>query len=307
MRAFLFVLVLVLVAAVAAVAAGTAGRPPSPETFSAAPPVAPLRSAIPPVLWTFWHDAADDALPALVRACIASWKRHNPSYEVRVVTPGNLARYLPGAGAPALDGNVDPAHRSDQVRVRLLARHGGIWMDASLLCTAPLDWVHAVQRARGCEVVGFSIGSGGDYPVLENWFLACVPGAPVMRAWAREMARLATFPDAARYVDDVRDRLQVRLERVSDPLYLTMHVAAQVVFQKQMTPQAVRERLYLFPAEKGPFAHLAEHGWDQRAAFEALCGSPPRPPPPPPLIKLRGTDRAYLEAHPEADCIAHVA
>ena len=41
------------------------------------------------------------------------------------------------------------ARISDVLRLHALAEHGGIWMDATIICTASLSWVHSIQVGRG--------------------------------------------------------------------------------------------------------------------------------------------------------------
>ena len=44
-------------------------------------------SIIPKQIWTYWNS---DELTPVVTKCINSWKKHNPDYEVKIVTPTNL-------------------------------------------------------------------------------------------------------------------------------------------------------------------------------------------------------------------------
>jgi mannosyltransferase OCH1-like enzyme len=48
---------------------------------------------IPKKIWTFWDN---DDIPDIVQKCIHTWKKHNPNYEITVVTKKSLSEYLPG-------------------------------------------------------------------------------------------------------------------------------------------------------------------------------------------------------------------
>ena len=48
--------------------------------------------------------------------------------------------------------------RADWIRLELLRRHGGIWLDASTLLTAPLDWVLQQQQRVVDELVDRRFG-----------------------------------------------------------------------------------------------------------------------------------------------------
>ena len=93
--------------------------------------------------------------------------------------------------------------RADWIRLELLHRHGGIWLDASTVLTAPLDWVFDTQRATGSEWVGFQIAQSQRdprYPVIENWFLAAPARSRFIADWREIFTREIIEGGAARNV-----------------------------------------------------------------------------------------------------------
>ena len=61
---------------------------------------------------------------------------------------------------------------SDLLRLKLLAKYGGVWADATLLCSTPLDhWVHLCDAVRNL--------SGYQRPrrerTISSWFVAACP------------------------------------------------------------------------------------------------------------------------------------
>jgi hypothetical protein len=129
----------------------------------------------------YWHDGEDEA-PEVARYCIDSWRKHNPDWDVRVLDSSSATDYV----------NIDyvPAGTrlqlvADALRLELLNRYGGVWADASCLCTAPLaDWL--INRL-GEGFFAFE-RPGPDRP-LGNWFLASLPGSPLVASWV-EVSRL---------------------------------------------------------------------------------------------------------------------
>ena len=160
-------------------------------------------------IWLLWLDSWASA-PWLAKQVAASWEAHNNGTGWRVVrlTRANLAHYAPDAAA-YLDAMARTEERtgrgwrkpqrswlgaaqSDVVRVNVLARHGGVWADATLLCAAPLDaWVyaalapsHAFFAYRTNSAVGGD-GPGADLPHGRpcSWFLVATRQSALMRAW----------------------------------------------------------------------------------------------------------------------------
>jgi hypothetical protein len=85
-------------------------------------------------------------------------------------------------------------HKANFLRMDLLAAHGGVWVDATTFCGVPLDaWLPALT-ATGF----FAFARPGKDRLLSTWFLAAVPGHPVLLAWrghCRRYARMTSRPD----------------------------------------------------------------------------------------------------------------
>lgn len=120
------------------------------------------QEGIPRIVWAYW----DGDVPPLVAKCIESWKKHNPTYKIIVLNKGNLSTYLPQVDFASMKHVNDSVQRfSDFVRVHVLAEHGGIWIDASTICQAPLDWIQQIQHEKDVEFVGYFT----DNMTLPKW------------------------------------------------------------------------------------------------------------------------------------------
>jgi hypothetical protein len=218
-------------------------------------------AAIPSTIWTFWDG---DSSP-LVKACIASWKRHNPNYEIILLNKGNLSTYLPEVDFSSMRHVHDSVQRfSDFVRVHVLAQHGGIWIDGSTICQAPLDWM--IQQ-NDAEFIGYFTDAmtlpkwREASPVLENWAFACIPGSPFMLDWRDEMMKMTTYDDVADYSRSVVKNEGVDPQKIpgapDDISYFAMHLAAQRLLQTQRDK---KYRLHLLCAEETALVYLCEPG-----------------------------------------------
>lgn len=138
------------------------------------------QSEVPSVIWVFWLQGIEDA-PQLVQDCIRQMKKWAVGYDVRVVTAENMANYveIPDYIMQKLkDGIITYTHFSDILRIFLLAKHGGIWMDSTVLLTGPIPayvtegplFFFQSPRASGNLHAGSSwlIAAGPHHPVVEN-------------------------------------------------------------------------------------------------------------------------------------------
>merc|ERR1719450_1947688 len=112
--------------------------------------------------------------------CRQSFRELNPDYEVRVLGRESVWQWL-NASDLGLDAErLGVQHFTDAARLALLNKHGGIWLDASLLLLKPLD---AILRG-GRPFFAFDMGASES---IENWFLASAPGDPLLarvgRCW----------------------------------------------------------------------------------------------------------------------------
>ena len=90
-------------------------------------------------IWICWFQGHDQA-PDIVKACINSINRNLSDYEIVILSHDNIDDYvtLPNyIDEKYRRGIISMAHYSDILRTELLCRHGGIWIDGTVLCTSP--------------------------------------------------------------------------------------------------------------------------------------------------------------------------
>ncbi|QJY31702.1 mannosyltransferase [Diaphorobacter sp. JS3050] len=254
---------------------------------AAAAPAA--RTAIPRILWSYWQGGTP---PLLVQRCFDHWRRLHPHFEIRILDERGVLRYLPAIPA-ALDG-ASAAKRADWIRLELLRRHGGIWLDASTILTQPLDWVLQEQARTGADFVGYYLQqytSVPDRPVVENWFMAAPPGSPFIEDLQREFTQEVIARTGEQYIAHLQAQglYTQALQRIDMPAYLTMHLALQVILLRGGS-----YRLGLSPAESGPYFLHVQGRW-RRAALKLRLLFMRARGPLPPLIKLRSPDRRRLD------------
>lgn len=135
---------------------------------------------VPPIIWVCWLQGLNSA-PRLVQDCVAQMQRWAQGYEIRIVTAENMADYvhLPEHILTKLHaGQITYTHFSDILRIFLLARHGGIWMDSTVLLTGSLPdyltstplFFYQSPRESGNPHAGSSwlIAAAPHHPVAEN-------------------------------------------------------------------------------------------------------------------------------------------
>jgi len=259
-----------------------------------------INHAIPNKIWTFW----DGDIPELVDKCIGTWKKYNPTYEIIILNTSSLDKYLPEIDFINMN-NMDSITRvADMIRLHILAKYGGIWCDASVICLQPFDWINALSKKEGTDFVGFYIDSFTNpelletSPVIENWFFACKQDCEFVKRWRDEFFKLTQHDNVDAYLDSLKSE-GIDFEKLSSPNYLTMHASAQKVLQKNTDEKF---KLSLLKAEDTAFKYLTQNNWDSKASVinivdcyannqaencDFMNGY---------IIKLRGIERIELES-----------
>ena len=102
-----------------------------------------MSDAIPKKVWTLWWQGEETA-PEIVKVCIESQKKAFSAVgaELVVLTSDNWRNYisLPEHIINKVEnGIITLTHFSDIIRAELLKTHGGIWIDATVYCTKPVE------------------------------------------------------------------------------------------------------------------------------------------------------------------------
>lgn len=89
------------------------------------------------VVWVCWLQGMENA-PEIVKVCYASLKRYLTDREIVVISEKNIAEYVTfpeHVQRKFQKGIIPMAQYSDLLRLELLTRYGGTWIDATVLCT----------------------------------------------------------------------------------------------------------------------------------------------------------------------------
>jgi hypothetical protein len=122
------------------------------------------------VIWIFWEKGWQTA-PYLPQKVLLSWKFHNPDWHIEELTMDRLSDFVDLA---RLKHTMTIQAKSDMIRLMILSKYGGVWVDASLLCLQPLDnWIWAVLPRNGFWM----------YSRECSWFMIAASNSFIAQAW----------------------------------------------------------------------------------------------------------------------------
>ena len=265
-------------------------------------------NGIPKIIWTFW-ESPDGKIPELVKKCIDSWKLFNVDYKIEILNIKRM-KELFNVDLTKFRHIKDGKKRlwtriSDYSRTIALYKKGGIWLDATNICTESFDkWLDNDIKINNPDYIGYYLNewtSNRKFPVIENWFFAVPKNSHFMKLWYNEFMGTQKWKNLDDYIINARDNLGVDLQGIGEGdmaylNYLAMHISCQIVLQ---TKNYDRKKMVLMNAEaKGnPYYYLARYNFNTANALRNVAKNKDLWSYP--IIKLRGTERDYIIKHPK--------
>ena len=128
------------------------------------------------VIWLCWLQGYENA-PLIVQKCKESVFKHNPDSKIVLIDNSNVDEYIsipPHIKEKHDKGIIPHAHYSDFIRISLLAKYGGTWIDATIFLSNKLpDYViHSNLFFFQSEYVGRVYGACN--------FLSSIPDNPII-------------------------------------------------------------------------------------------------------------------------------
>ena len=217
-----------------------------------------LRMPIPAVVWIYWHEPE---IPVFIEKIIAHNKTLLAGYEVRILNKNSVHTYLSNLFFAA---STLVAHQADLIRLELLARYGGIWLDATVVLGANLNWVTNIAMDRKFDIIGYYSERNTidqQFPMIETWFIAAPSHNEFIKQWRDEFAHIKRLGSRVYHeqLQKREDYFQIS-QRISRPAYLMLNLAEQIVSRSPLGINAHLKR-----CEDSAFYVQEALGWDNYA------------------------------------------
>jgi hypothetical protein len=212
-------------------------------------------------IWTYWEQGIEHITP-FSKKCLQTWREKNPNHTIIVVDKNTVYNYLCKHDLPPnWKYMFKVQHKSDFVRLALLEKYGGIWMDLTTICVRPINSVFNQSKSiEGFALRGFS--KNRDLSVFENWFISCKKGSKIIKIWKREFLKVFGRSVVMQTVDKKYFR-DMDEQHISHGWYLTMHKVLMRCnqFDTEFNYLYTNDSL-IFGAEETAFLHYIHYGWD---------------------------------------------
>lgn len=132
---------------------------------------------VPKTIWMYWSQGWENA-PEIVKQCRYSWVLMNPGWDVVALDADLVSGYVDMSDLLA-GKDIGHAAYSDVLRLHLLHKFGGVWVDATTVCAKPLDhWLPPLMQSGF-----FAFARPRPDRLVATWFLASEPSGLVSGLW----------------------------------------------------------------------------------------------------------------------------
>lgn len=244
---------------------------------------------IPKIIWTFWDDTENKYLDTYIN----NWKQMCPQYKINILNKNNYKDYI-DVDIYKLKHADSPSRISDFIRLNILSKYGGIWLDATIFLSKSLDWIYDYKK----DFIAYykdDNTTNCKYKCIENWFFACVPEHKFVKLWCEEFMKINDYNTINDYITFIKNQ-NVDLQRIDDYIYLTCYVTCQYILQKKLTVNEVNNLALL---------RLEDNDWSRYKLYsdrkKELCTDSINSYQN--IFKLTRFERKYIEANPDLLCI----
>jgi len=125
-------------------------------------------------------------------------------------------------------------------------------------------------------------------PIIESCFFACNKNSLFIKQLRDEYVKIMNFIDIEKYVES-RRQMGVDFQKIIDPVYMLIQVAAQKVLQLDHYPL---DSLLLKKVEDGPLKYLVDVKWNSEKALFLACTNKKYQTP---ILKMRDEETKIME------------
>lgn len=249
------------------------------------------------IVWTYWEGAKSP----LVELCL---DRINKSCELGsnkttkythiCLDNKKVLQYIPEISEYSCT-NYEIQIKTDIVRLLLLKKYGGIWMDACCFILAPMNKLFRYHCYKNV-LQGFSnsLNSilGKEYPVIENWVLKSPKNHPLISDWIDELRNIPKCDSHSRQKHVYTDELDKTVRYLSPDYHYTYFIMQKLIKNRGIRSyenihlvdcfdtQVYAERIYMI----ADFLKLTIPEFIKRYKLKNCT-----------VIKFVGKDRAYID------------
>lgn len=235
------------------------------------------------VIWSYWDS---DKVPPSVAFALNTWMFFQPNFIICLLSKSTVKNFVE---SEFLTKSKSKQEEADVLRLLLLEKYGGYWIDSTIILCAPIEdlWEPKDYDVGGYWIPKFT--TDPKHKVFENWFIVAPRHSKLIRQWKKEFLYALSFPSRAEYINNIDTDLQ----NIFGKEYLMMHCCFLKVTRGNH-PYKIK-CFSAFDKKEGPFYYLHTHTWNSSKAISDLL-TEDNPKINQRMLKLRGGERDAFDS-----------
>jgi len=249
---------------------------------------------LPKIAWSYWDTDNYEDIPLVIRQIVndRNKKLESKNWEVIFLNNLNINEYIHKNEYPPKYRSLTIQAQSDWIRLKLLQKYGGLWIDAGVIINDidAFDKLYQDSIIQKSDLTAFYIKKllTNDDPTtfIESWYLLSPVNNKLIDNWLQEFEHAIDIGFNT-YRDNFVDSGYENWGILKFGIYLMIHLCSQMALknvQKIYTPN-----LLLYNAEDTMLSIQESCTWDKTCIQNMLQNKNEIKKIP--YIKLRGDDR----------------
>lgn len=133
-------------------------------------------SPTPKIFWWCWLQG-EQAAPPICKVCLKALRKYYPDYQINIITNDNMMNYVEfpkHVSDKYRAGRMSRTHFSDMLRLELLLRYGGVWIDATVFCVGREE--HYLD-----EPLLMFKSNKISFGTMSSWFIVSCKDHPILK------------------------------------------------------------------------------------------------------------------------------
>lgn len=216
-----------------------------PMTIEAGSRCPVSKQAYPIPIWYFW----DGPVSPTVEFCVATWRKYcNPEkYVIHRVSSENIKKFIDHEIHCLDNANVTLQFKSDFVRLELMSKYGGVYLDASVIMSTNFEtWLFRDDMSYNCFHGVYNkklMTVDCARPMIETSFLAAPPQHSIIIKWLQQFKTIKAPCNVTNVLDYMMSHKNVQ-RRNLDVTYHAVYHAFEHMLQKHHLSSHDSVRLY---------------------------------------------------------------
>jgi len=151
---------------------------------------------VPKIAWAYWDS---ETPPKSIQDIMNSRADKIPGWESKYLSEKTIGEYIDKNTYPAGFEKLIAPHKADWIRLALLEKYGGVWLDAGIIINdvSEMNKIYDILTKEAAEAGVFYLNHHGykdNIPTyIDNWFIMAPKQSPIIIKWKQEFERAITM------------------------------------------------------------------------------------------------------------------